>query len=164
TPRSPAARPGDSGEPGAAQDEAGVHDGGGRGTRGVGAGPRLAAAPPREPRPFMIRRLAAAGLLALTLGGCAAVSSGPGVGGTKERPTPTPTPTTAGRPAVAGVGVGVGLSFVPPTPGPDETAAQPPSVSASSPAAASRRIMNGRGSRGGAAASRGPAPTPLVPR
>jgi len=47
----------------------------------------------------MIRRLAAAGLLALTLGGCAAVSSGPGVGGTKDRPTPTPTPATADRPA-----------------------------------------------------------------
>jgi len=47
----------------------------------------------------MIRRLAAAGLLALALGGCAAVSSGPGVGGTKDGSTPTPTPAAAGRPA-----------------------------------------------------------------
>src|SRR2546428_3134135 len=48
----------------------------GCGTGGVGAGPRLPAASPREPRPLMIRGLAATGLLALALGGDAAGSRG----------------------------------------------------------------------------------------
>ena len=41
----------------------------------------------------MIRGLAATGLLALALGGCAAAASMPGVGGTKDGPTPKPAPT-----------------------------------------------------------------------
>src|SRR3989442_343651 len=45
----------------------------------------------------MIRGLAATGLLALALGGCAAAASMPGVGGTKDGPTPTPAPATPGR-------------------------------------------------------------------
>src|SRR5947208_17186796 len=45
----------------------------------------------------MIRGLAATGLLALALGGCAAAASMPGVGGTKDGPTPKPAPATPGR-------------------------------------------------------------------
>src|SRR2546428_10268155 len=45
----------------------------------------------------MIRGLAATGLLALALGGCAAAASMPGVGGTKDGPTLTPAPATPGR-------------------------------------------------------------------
>src|SRR3989475_7890985 len=45
----------------------------------------------------MIRGLAATGLLALALGGCAAGAWVPGVGETKGGPTPTPAPGTPGR-------------------------------------------------------------------
>ncbi|OLC90584.1 MAG: hypothetical protein AUJ05_11250 [Candidatus Rokubacteria bacterium 13_1_40CM_3_69_38] len=45
----------------------------------------------------MIRGLAATGLLALALGGCAAAASMPSVGGTKDGPTLTPAPATPGR-------------------------------------------------------------------
>src|SRR2546426_7333525 len=45
----------------------------------------------------MIRGLAATGLLALALGGCAAAASMPSVGGTKDGPPLTPAPATPGR-------------------------------------------------------------------
>src|SRR5437899_8699677 len=45
----------------------------------------------------MIRGLAATGLLALALGGCAAAASVPGVGATKDGPAATPALATPGR-------------------------------------------------------------------